>query len=217
MASLRTALLGAIAALGIGAAGAAPAQTFNTMTVPVPGGGVAQIRYVGEVPPQIVFVPAPAALNSWTPVSSVFGYDSPFAMLDRITAEMDRRAAAMFRYAEAIADRANAGGLTEAAFGAMPQRMQPGGQSYSYVSTISGSGVCTQSVRIISRGDGSPPQVERHSSGNCGSTAAPRGRSAVQPAAPAPVAPAKQPDLILTQNSGPNPYGGMVRQIAAAR
>ena len=139
MASLRTALLGAIAALGIGAAGAAPAQTINTMTVPVPGGGVAQIRYVGEVPPQIVFVPAPAALNSWTPVSSVFGYESPFAMLDRIAAEMDRRTAAIFRYAEAMADRANAGGLTEAAFGAM----QPGGQSYSYVSTISGSGVCT--------------------------------------------------------------------------
>ena len=213
MASLRTALLGAIAALGIGAAGAAPAQTFNTVTVPVPGGGVAQIRYVGEVPPQIVFVPAPAALNSWTPVSSVFGYESPFAMLDRIAAEMDRRTAAMFHYAEAMADRANAGGLTEAAFGAM----QPGGQSYSYVSTISGSGVCTQSVRIISRGDGSPPQVERHSSGNCGSAAAPRGRSAVQPAAPAPVAPVKQPDLILTQNSGPNPYAGMVRQVAAAR
>ena len=213
MASLRTALLGAIAALGIGAAGAAPAQTFNTMTVPVPGGGVAQIRYVGEVPLQIVFVPAPAALNSWTPVSSVFGYESPFAMLDRIAAEMDRRTAAMFRYAEAMADRANAGGLTEAAFDAM----QPGGQSYSYVSTISGSGVCTQSVRIISRGDGSPPQVERHSSGNCGSAAAPRGQSAVQPAAPAPVAPVKQPDLILTQNSGPNPYAGMVRQVAAAR
>ena len=213
MASLRTALLGAIAALGIGAAGAAPAQTFNTMTVPVPGGGVAQIRYVGEVPPQIVFVPAPAALNSWMPVSSVFGYESPFAILDRIAAEMDRRTAAMFRYAEAMADRANAGGLTEAAIGAM----QPGGQSYSYVSTISGSGVCTQSVRIISRGDGSPPQVERHSSGNCGSAAAPRGRSGVQPTAPAPVAPAKQPDLILTQNSGPSPYAGIVRQVAAAR
>jgi hypothetical protein len=95
--------------------------------------------------------------------------------------------------------------------------MPPSGQSYSYVSTISGSGVCTQSVRIISRGDGSPPQVERHSSGNCGAAAAPRGRSAVQPAAPAPVAPAKQPDLILTQNSGPSPYAGMVRQVAAAR
>src|SRR4051812_44639575 len=116
MASLRTALLGAITALGIGATGAAPAQTFNSMTVPVSGGGVAQIRYIGDVPPQIVFVPAPVALDTWMSVSSVFGYDSPFAMLDRIAAEMDRRAAAMFRYAEAMADRANAGALTEAAF-----------------------------------------------------------------------------------------------------
>ena len=71
-------------------------------------------------------------------------------MLDRIAAEMDRRAAAMFRYAEVMAARAPAGEVAEAASGAMP----PGSQSYSYVSTISGSGVCTQSVRITSRGDG---------------------------------------------------------------
>src|SRR3954447_13404214 len=206
MASLRTALFGAIAAIGIGAAGAAPAQTLNTMTVPVPGGGVAQIRYIGDVPPQIVFMPAPAALNSWTPVSSVFGYESPFAMLDQIAAEMDQRAAAMLRYAEAMASRASAGEITEAAFGAPP----PGSESYSYVSTISGGGVCTQSVHITSRGDG-PPRVERQSSGNCGSMAAPpAGRPAVQPAAPAPSVRPKQPDLILTRNSGPSPYAGMV-------
>jgi len=210
MPSLRTALLGAIAVLGIGAAGAASAQTFNTMTVPVPGGGVAQIRYIGDVPPQIVFVPAPAAFDTWMPVPSVFGYESPFAMLDRIAAEMDQRAAAMFRHAEVMASRAPANEITEAAFGPLS-----GSESYSYVSTISGSGVCTQSVRITSRGNG-PPRVERHSSGNCGSMAVPpAGRSAVQPAAPVPSVRPKQPDLILTRNSGPSSYAGMVRQVAS--
>src|SRR5690348_5197074 len=141
------------------------------MTVAVPGGGVAQIRYVGDVPPQIVVAPAPAAFpdafGAWMPVASMpvasmpvasmpvasmpgasmFGPDSPFAMMDRIAAEMDRRAAAMFRYAEAMTDRANAGGLAETA-STMPSGAVPfGGESYSFVSTLSGNGVCSQSVR----------------------------------------------------------------------
>jgi hypothetical protein len=125
MASLRKALLAGVAAIGIGFAGAASAQTAHVMNVPIPGGGIAQIHYVGDVPPQIVFAPAsaafPSASDSWMPMFSVFGHASPFTMLDRIAAEMDRRAAAMFRYAEAVADRAEAGGFAEAAFGAVPQ------------------------------------------------------------------------------------------------
>ncbi len=213
MASLRKTLLAGVAAIGTGVAGAAAAQTSHVMTVPVPGGGIAQIRYVGDVPPRVVFVPAPARFDGGMPVPSVFGYDSPFAMLDRIAAEMDRRAAAVFGYAGAMADRAAAGGLAEAGFGAIP----PGGESYSYASTISGNGVCTQSVRITARGDGTPPRVERHSSGNCGSAGAAPDRSGIQPAAPVPAVPPKNPDLILTQGTGASPYAGLVRQVAAAR
>jgi hypothetical protein len=216
MACLRKALLvGATAvgaAVGIGLAGTASAQNVHTMTVPVPGGGVAQIRYVGDVPPQIAFVPAPAVSGPWMPVSSAFGYDSPFAMMERIAAEMDRRAAAMFRYAETMAERANAAGLAETAFGTIP----PGGESYTYVSTISGNGVCTQSVRITSRGDGSPPQIERHSSGNCGAAAMTPGRLGVQPATPVPTTAPKQPDLILTQSTS-SPYTGTIRHVASVR
>jgi hypothetical protein len=214
MARLRNTLLAGFAAIGIGLAGTASAQNVNVMTVPVPGGGMAQVRYVGDVSPQILFVPAPAVFDAWMPVSSVFGYASPFTMLDRVAAEMDRRAAAMFRYAEAMAAHVNAGGLAEAAYGAMPLA----GQSYSYVSTISGNGICTQSVRIISRSDGTPPLIERHSSGNCGALAAPPpARSNVRPAAPVPAPTPRQPDLILTQHGGPSPYAGMVRQVASAR
>jgi hypothetical protein len=205
MASLRKILLAGVAAVGIAVSGAASAQNAHIMTVAVPGGGIAQIRYVGDVPPQ-------AAFEARMSVTSVFGPDSPFAMMDRIVAEMDRRTAAMFRYAEAIADRASVGGLAETALGAVP----PGGESYSYVSTMSGNGVCAQSIRIMSRGDGAPPFVERHSSGNCGAAAVTPGRSGVQPAAPVPMAPAKQPDLILTQGAG-GPYAGMVRHVASVR
>jgi len=232
MASLRTALLASVAALGIAVSGVASAQNTHVMSVTVPGGGVAQIRYVGpsgftNMPPQIVLAPAPEAFGAWMPVSSMFapgfGPASPFAMMDRIAAEMDRRAAAMFRYAEAMTARADAGGVIETAVGAMPSGMMLsaampfGGESYSFISTISGNGVCRQSVRIISRGGGTEPVVERHSSGNCGSTATmPRGRSGVQPVTPVPAPAPKQPDLILTQSPG-NPYDGMVRHVASVR
>jgi hypothetical protein len=227
MTRLRKALLAGIASLGIAVSGTASAQNLRVMNVAVPGGGVAQIRYVGAVPPQIVFAPvlaaSPEAFGVWMPASSIFGPDSPFAMMDRIAAEMDRRAAAMFRYAEAAADRADAGGFAGTPMGAMPAGAMPagamplGGESYSYVSTISGNGVCTQSVRITSRGDGAQPLVERHSSGNCGGAATmPRGRSSAQPASPVPAPAPKQPDLILTQGTG-GPYAGMVRHVASAR
>ena len=137
-------------------------------------------------------------------------------MLDRIAAEMDRRAAAMFRYAEATADHAAAGGFAETTLGGVPPGAAPwGGESYSYVSTISGNGMCTQSVQITSRGDGTPPRVERHSFGNCGAVGTMPGRLGTQPAAPVPTAAPKQPDLILTQNSGSSPYAGMIRHVAS--
>lgn len=222
MASLRKALLAGVAALGIAVSGAASAQNTHVMSVAVPGGGIAQIRYTGDVPPQVVFAPAPAAFDAWTPASSVFGVgfgpDSPFAMMDRIAAEMDRRAAAMFRYAEAMAARADADGVYATAAGGMPPGAIPSaGESYSYVSTISGNGVCMQSVRITSRGDGTKPVVERHSSGNCGAAGVSPGRSVVQPASPVPAAAPKQPDLILTQSTGGSPYAGMVRHVASVR
>jgi hypothetical protein len=222
---LRTALLAGAASIGIAISGAASAQTVHVMNVAVPGGGVAQIHYVGDVPPQIVFAPAPAAFpgayreafGAWMPVSSVFGGDSPFAMMDRIGAEMDRRAAVMFRYAEAMTARADAGGIVETAGAMSPGATPFGSASYSFVSTMSGNGVCSQSVRIVSRGDGTEPLVERHSSGNCGDAGTvPRGRSAVQPASPVPAAMPKQPDLILTQGTG-SPYNGMARQVASVR
>jgi hypothetical protein len=75
----------------------AEARDLNAhmMTVQVPGGGVAEIRYTGDVPPQVVFSPASMALGAFMPFGAFFGPASPFATLDRISAPMDREAASL--------------------------------------------------------------------------------------------------------------------------
>ncbi len=211
MRTLRTALLAGVAAIATGFSGAALAQSPQThvMTVHLPGGGTAEIRYTGNLAPQIRFGESAAPIDAFAPMPSFFGSASPFAMLDRISAEMDREAAAMFRQANALAAQARYGQLTETAIGNLP----PGTEGYSFVSTISGNSVCTQSVEITSQGNGAPPRVVSHSSGNCG--AAPGASGTVNlPTAPVPT---NRPDVVWTSAQGAMPYAGLVRQIPPAQ
>jgi hypothetical protein len=204
---LRTALLaGAAAIAAAGLSGVAAARDFNThvIAVPVPGGGVAEIRYTGDVPPQVVFSPAPTALGAFMPFGAFFGPASPFATIDRISAAMDREAASLIRQAETLA---NAPAFApdqpiEMAAGNLP----PGTESYSMVSTWSGNGVCTQSVEIVSPANGGKPRVVSHSSGNCGSALGSTGVIR----APTLPAPTHLPDILETH--GTQPYGGLVRE-----
>jgi hypothetical protein len=72
----RTALLAGAAAIAVaGLSGVAAARDLNThvMTVEVPGGGVAEIRYTGDLPPQVVFSPAPTALGAFMPFGAFSG------------------------------------------------------------------------------------------------------------------------------------------------
>nr|WP_294529403.1 hypothetical protein [uncultured Rhodopila sp.] len=90
----RTVLLAGVAALGqAGVASLAEAQTSTThvMTVQLPNGAIEQIRYSGDVPPQIVLVPDAAS------------FESPFAALEQMSALMNRQAEAMLRSARAMA------------------------------------------------------------------------------------------------------------------
>ena len=222
---LRTTLLAGAVALAT--FGTAFSQTAHTMTVALPGGGVAQIQYTGNIPPKVVIGEAPPAYVAWTPVASFFGPDSPFAMMERISAAMDRQAAAMFRRAELLAAQARSGQPIEAAYGRLPA----GSGAYTYVSTMSGNGVCTRSVEITTRGSG-PPRVVSHSSGNCEAATGGSSGAATLPATPArptkqpdllytqnssgQLRPAKQPDVVLTQNGSAQPYANVVRQVAAA-
>lgn len=231
MYTVRNSLLAGIAAVVFGASGAAFAQGADThvMNVRLPDGGIAQIRYTGTVPPKISFGEEAAPLVAFAPLPRLatwgFGPDSPFAAMERISAEMDRQAAAMFRQADAMLARADSGQPVGVAL----QNLPPGSQGYSFVSTMSGNGVCSQSVQITATGDG-PPKVVRHSSGNCagmpGSAgavsvptfSAPASRPEVieTNARPAREVPTK-PDVILTGAKGSKPYAGLVREIPAAQ
>jgi hypothetical protein len=204
----KTALLAGVAALAT--LSPAWAQTAHVLTVALPGGGVAEIHYTGNIPPKVVFGEAPPAFAAWSPAESFFGPDSPFAMMERISAQMDREAAATLRRAELLAREARSGQPIETGFANLPA----GGNGYTFISTMSGNGVCTRSVEITARGN-AQPKVVSHSSGNCGPAGSGSAGATTLPRAPA--LPAKQPDLVLTNANGVQPFGSMVRHIAAAQ
>jgi hypothetical protein len=221
---------------GVSGVAAAQSTRAHVMTVQLPGGGVAQIQYTGDVPPQVTVSDAlVAAPTSFSPVfaamPSMFGADSPFAMFDRISAEMDRQMAAMWRRAEMLSAQSPSQ-LTEAAM----RNLSAGSEGYSFVSTLSGNGVCVRSMQITSSGNGAVPKVVSHSSGNCEAEMAPQINGGATgsvnlPTSPAPAqrpdtlwikspaptapAPAKRPDTLWVKSNGANPYAGTVQPTAA--
>ena len=164
--------LASVAVAGYAGFARAGAPDVQTMTVQLPGGGVEQIEYTGNVAPQVSFSP------------DTLGQPDPFAALAQLSAEMDQQAAAMMNAMDAMAGSplGQPDALVPAALGGMP----PGS-------------ACLQSIEITSLGNGRPPQVVERSSGNCGGgqlgVGAPAGAlPAALPAAPEPAAP--QPQLI---------------------
>jgi hypothetical protein len=217
---LPNSLLAGVAAIAIGFSGAAFAQgpQSHLMTVALPDGGVAQIRYTGNVAPRISFSEQPAWFDMPAVFAPMLGPASPFAALDRISAAMDREMTAMMRQANALSAAAQSGRLEATALRDLP----PGSTGYSFISTMSGNGVCSRSVEITSTGNG-PPQIVRHSSGNCAAVGSGTLPTVAPPTtAPAPVrtsapAPASRPDVVWTSAKGATPYAGLVREIPAAR
>ena len=183
----RKAVLAAVASLAVAttAVAATKAEPTHVMEVALPGGGVAHIRYSGDVAPRIVV--GPAAADAFAPVAfapigaAPIGFDdvlAPFAMFDRIAAEMDAQAAAMWRQIDLMSRQAAAQpGVTTVSAGALPA----GTVSYSFVSTSSGNGVCSRSVQVTSLGEGKQPKVVSQTSGDCG----PAAKSAPTPTADA--------------------------------
>jgi hypothetical protein len=167
MRTARFALLAGVATLGLaGLTRLADAQppSDHVLTIQLPDGQVEQIRYAGDVPPRIMMLPAPAE----DVAQEVAGpsRDDPFAALEQMSAAMDAQMASLMHQAQAMANRPipDVDGMLRAGFGGLPT----GGQGFSFVGNWTGSGVCTHSVTITSRGDGARPQVVSQTSGDCG-------------------------------------------------
>ena len=157
----KTAIVAGLAALaGITAVSAAERQPVHTLLVHLPDGSVEQVRYTGDVAPRVVLRPVAA-----DPMLAAFGPDSPFAMIDRISAQMDAQMVGMMQQAAAI-QRMTPQQLQQTALAGAPAGTI---SSFTFVSSSSGNGACSQSIRTVSLGDGKAPQVTRASSGDCGS------------------------------------------------
>jgi hypothetical protein len=217
---VRPLLLAGLASVAVaGFAGLAHAGDpgFKTMTVQLPGGGIEQIEYTGDVAPQVILSPASSVDADAAPmaVGLPLGASDPFAALEQISAQMDQQAAAMIDAVNAMAAGAEEpGAMVPASFGQMP----PGSAGYSYIASMTGGtgGACVQSLEITAMANGQPPRVVSHASGDCGGQpsldaptlgvpggAGPAGAvPAALPAAPAPV---QQPQLIRVKYLVPKP------------
>jgi hypothetical protein len=196
---LPTTLLAGVASVALAGTVAA-----HTLTVQLPDGTTEQINYAGDVAPQISFIPAGAAVTpDW------FGPDSPFAVMQQISAAMDREAAAMMRNMQALAlqPMPGPGQPIQVDLSNLP----PGTESYSFVSTMSPGSFCSQSTEIIAKGPGLKPQVITHRSGNCAPGAISGVTNATAPKASPALRPARPPARSYQTNAaGHGGYHGML-------
>lgn len=204
---LTTSLLACVASVALVGAAVAQTPSSHTMTVQLPDGSVEQIQYTGTVAPRVAFLPPAPGFDDaalWS-----FGPGSPFAAMERISAEMSREADAMMARAVAMTARPMAGpeGLFQVDTAGLPR----GAESYTYVATENGSGVCSRSIEMISRGPGQKPEIVSHASGDCGagvSSATPTMLPNAQPA------PESSGHLLSAQATAPHAHDGLIREAA---
>jgi hypothetical protein len=163
MRPVKTLLVAGVAVLAVAGAAIAASEKMHVMSVRLPDGSIEQVHYSGDVAPKIVMVPA-APVSPISFFESAFGPDSPFATMDRISAQMEAQTDAMMRQAATLATQGASGhAVTPASMANMPA----GSFHYTMVSTTSGSQGCTQTVQITSTGQGQQPRVINTSSGDC--------------------------------------------------
>ncbi|HWE73837.1 MAG TPA: hypothetical protein VG328_11805 [Stellaceae bacterium] len=214
-------ILSATLLAGVASTALAGTVAAHTLTVQLPDGTLEQIDYAGDVAPQVSFVPSQAAPQSIATqtIDGTFGPNSAFALMRQISAQMDRDADAMMRQMQQISTQPLAGpGQPE---GGQPiqidlTKLPPGTQSYSFASTLSPSGACSQSTEIIARGHGQKPQVITHSSGNCGAATTAGGATTIAAPVQAPVAqPAPPPASRYQANAIDHPdYRRMFKEAS---
>lgn len=162
MRKIRTAVLAGVTAVAAIGTALAASHGSHVMNVGLPDGTVARIEYEGDVAPKVMVAPA----SSVTPIAWLDPFEpAPFALFDRIAADMDRQSDLMMRQVRALPLQAMAddGKIDLAALRSLP----PGTVSYSFVSTANGGSTCSRSVQVTSLGSGQQPKVVSKSSGDC--------------------------------------------------
>lgn len=162
--NLALAAAAVVGAAGLTGVAAAAIQNSHTMTIQLPDGATAHIRYFGDTPPEVRVEPtAVFAPLAWGGPGIGFA-DPEFAQLRRAIAEMDRQADLMLAESQHLMDAPlQASGLLQADLSKLP----PGATGYSVVSTLTPKGVCSRSVEYRASSDGRP-QVVTRTSGDCG-------------------------------------------------
>jgi hypothetical protein len=173
------------------------------MTVAMPNGGTAHIRYTGDVAPKVNFVQGPASPFVMTAFGPGFGAESPFAEIERIQALMDRQMAAMMLQARQMQAAAR-DPLYSATFNGVPA----GNNAMHFVSTQSGNNYCLRSVQVTASPNGGAPKVVSHTEGNCGNSPAPQLKAPAATAAPSPKVPL-QTITYHPRNPSPPPRQGI--------
>lgn len=159
MRKLRAAVLAGIAALCAAGTAVAASNDTHVMTVDLPDGSIARIEYQGDVAPKVKIGPS----MRFVPARFADPFEAaPFAMFDRIFADMDRQAAAM-RQAWLRAPVDSDGKPDLAAFKTLPAATV----SYRFVSTSDGDRFCRRSWQWTAEGPGKQPKLVTASAGDC--------------------------------------------------
>lgn len=166
-------VLGGFAALALAGSTALAADkvtSLHAMTIRLPGGAIERIQYTGDVAPRVDVRSDPFE-ERWPNAAIFWSTPSSFAALERYSAEMNRQMDLLFRQAQALAlaPLPNPGSVTETGLRNLP----PGTRSYTFASTFTGKGVCTQSVQITAPVNGGKPQIVSRKSGDCESKSDP--------------------------------------------
>jgi hypothetical protein len=157
------AFAGVAAAALVGTAMAAAPKTHQ-LDVALPDGSVAHIEYVGEIAPKVRIAPrrfadgrAPWAL----PVMSYGGFE-------RIIDEMNRRMDEMIRGAHSTVRQPTSTAPYVTSFG----KVSPGETATTIVTVSNGTGSCTRTTHVESKGKNGAPKVTSNVTGQCGPEAA---------------------------------------------
>jgi hypothetical protein len=204
MRMITKAALAGIASLALAAPLAAQTVPVHKLSVALPGGGIAEIRYSGDVPPQVALLPGPAPLLADFPALPSFA---------QLAAAMDVQATALLQQVAMLAQQPAFAFDRPLAidFAQLP----PGAVGYEASATLGGNGWCSESVTVTRDRPNAAPKVVRHASGNCGGAAASSGPAAPVEAVPTMQRP--QPQRLMVRSAPPQQSPATVQRVAWQR